>query len=75
MLEKELAQAVKLAQQANKEVEKLRTRLLKDAQTAVARGKRELAAARKKQKAANARLKKARGSLKSKTHQRKPEKG
>ena len=51
MLEKELAQAVKLAQRANKEVSKLQANLLKETEKAVNRGKRELASARKKQSA------------------------
>ncbi len=67
MLGKELAQAVKLAQRANREVSKLKAKLLKEAEGAVARNKRGLASARKKQSAANARLKKARASYRKKT--------
>ena len=63
MLEKELAEAVKLAERANKEVEKMRVKLLKEAEKTVAQGKRELSSARKKQSAANNRLKKARASF------------
>jgi chorismate synthase len=44
----------------------LRANLLKDAQKAVDKGKRELSTARRKQKSANERLKKARASLKRK---------
>ncbi len=65
MLEKELSQAVKLAERANREVEKMRKRLLSETEKAVARGKRELATARKRQSTANARLKRARASLRT----------
>ena len=67
MLGKELAQAVNFAQRANREVSKLKAKLLKEAEGAVARNKRELASACKKQSAANARLKKARASYRKKT--------
>ena len=46
MLEKELAQATKLAERANREVEKLRKRLLAETEKAHSRAKRDLAAAR-----------------------------
>ena len=42
MLEKELREAIKMAERANKEVEKMRTRLLAEAEKAVKQGKREL---------------------------------
>ena len=64
MLEKELAEAIKMAERANKEVEKMRNRLLAEAEKQVRQGKRELQSARKKQTMANKRLKKARESLK-----------
>ena len=66
MLEKQLADAVRLAERANKQVEKMRTRLLSETEKAVSKGKRELATARKRQATANARLKRARGSLRKK---------
>ena len=66
MLEKELAKAAKLAEQANKEVAKLKKQLLAETEKASAKAKRELAAARKKHGSANDRLKKARASLKNK---------
>ena len=53
MLEKELGQAIKMAKQANREVEKLRARLLKESEKAVAQGRKELSAARRKQTAAD----------------------
>ena len=54
MLEKELAEAIKLAERANKEVEKMRTRLLAESEKAVKKGKNDLQAARKKQQQAQA---------------------
>ena len=66
MLEKELDQATKLAEKANKRVEQLRKRLLAESEKASARAKRELASARKKHSTANTRLKKARGALRKK---------
>ena len=45
MLEKELAQATKMAEQASKRVEQLRQRLLKETEKTHDRVKRELAAA------------------------------
>ena len=63
MLEKELAQATKLAEQANKKVEQLRKRLVSESEKAHARAKRELTAARKRHTTANARLKKARDAF------------
>ena len=66
MMEKELAQATKLAEQANKKVAQLRKKLLSETEKAYARAKRDLSAARKKHGTANARLKKARASLGSK---------
>ena len=46
MMEKELAQATKLAEQANKKVAQLRKKLLAETEKAHARAKRELSAAR-----------------------------
>ena len=46
MLEKELAQATRMAEEANKRVEKLRARLLAETEKAHARVKRDLDAAR-----------------------------
>lgn len=65
MLEKELAQATKMAEDANRRVEKLRARLLAETEKAHTRVKRDLEAARKKHAAASERLTKARGALRS----------
>ena len=66
MLEKELAQATKMAEQANAKVEQLRKKLVADSEKTHARIKRELGTARKKHKTANARLKSAKNALKKK---------
>ena len=66
MLEKELAKATKMAEQASSKVEKLRKKLLSDSEKTHARIKRELGAARKKHKAATARLKSAKNALRKK---------
>lgn len=66
MLEKELAQATRMAEEANKRVEKLRARLLAETEKAHAKVKRDLDAARKKHDQASARLNKARAALRSK---------
>jgi colicin import membrane protein len=63
MLEKELAKATKIAQQASSKVEKLRKQLLAESERTHARNKRELGAARKRHKMANARLKSAKNAL------------
>jgi hypothetical protein len=65
MLEKELAQATRMAEDANKRVEKLRERLLAETEKAHNKVKRDLEAARKKHKAATERLEKARAQLRS----------
>jgi colicin import membrane protein len=67
ILDKELAQATKMAQQANQRVEKLRKRLVSESEKSHAKLKRELAAARKRHSTANARLKKARATLRKRT--------
>ncbi|MFN2289498.1 MAG: hypothetical protein ABR578_14305, partial [Chromatocurvus sp.] len=67
MLEKEMAQATKLAQQANRRVEKLRARLLTETEKAQAGLKRELTTARKKHSAATTRLNQARSAMRSKS--------
>ena len=67
MLEKELAQATKLAEQANKKVEQLRRRLVSESEREHARSKRALMVARKKYTAATARLDKARAAWRSKS--------
>ncbi|QIB65421.1 hypothetical protein [Kineobactrum salinum] len=66
MLEKELAQALKMAEQANRKVEQLQKKLLSETEKAYARVTTDLAEARKKHSSANARLKKARGALQGK---------
>ena len=66
MLERELAEATKIAKQANDNVEKLRKQLLTDSEKTHVRIKRELVAARKRHKAANARLKSAKNALRKK---------
>jgi colicin import membrane protein len=66
MLEKELAQATKMAEQASAKVEKLRKQLLAESEKTHARIKRELLAARKRHKTANARLKSAKNALRKK---------
>lgn len=66
MLEKELAQATKMAEQAKSKVDKLRRKLLADSEKSHARIKRELAAARSRHKTANARLKSAKNALRRK---------
>ena len=67
MLDKELAQATRLAEKASNKVEQLRRRLVSESEKAHARNKRELGAARKRHKTANARLKNARAALRKKT--------
>jgi colicin import membrane protein len=67
MLDKELAQAAKLAERANQKVEQLRKRLVSESEKSHAKLKRELGAARKHHTTANARLKKARADLRKKT--------
>jgi colicin import membrane protein len=66
MLEKELAKATKIAEQASSKVEKLRKQLLAESEKTHARNKRELVAARKRHKIANARLKSAKNALRKK---------
>ena len=66
MLEKELAQAIELAEKANNKVEQLRRKLVSESEKEHARSKRALMAARKKYTLATARLNKARAALKSK---------
>lgn len=66
MLEKELAEATKIAKQASSKVEKLRKQLLADSEKTHVRIKRELVAARKRHKVANARLKSAKNALRKK---------
>ncbi len=66
MLEKELAKATKMAENASKKVEQLRKRLLSDSEKSHARIKRELGAARNRHKTANARLKSAKNALRRK---------
>ena len=66
MLERELAQATKIAAEANKKVEQLRRRLVSESEKASARAKRELVSARRQRTAANTRLKKARTNLRKK---------
>ena len=66
MLEKELAKATKMAEQASGKVNKLRRKLLSDSEKSHARIKRELAAARSRHRAANARLKSAKNALRRK---------
>lgn len=66
MLERELAEATKIAKQANDKVEKLRKQLLTDSEKTHVRIKRELVAARKRHKVANARLKSAKNALRKK---------
>jgi|AntAceMinimDraft_5_1070358.scaffolds.fasta_scaffold00557_11 hypothetical protein len=66
MLEKELAKATKMAEQANAKVEQLRKKLLADSEKTHARIKREFGIARKKHKAATVRLKSAKTALKKK---------
>jgi colicin import membrane protein len=63
MLEKEVKQAAKIAEKANKQIEELRRKLDAESEKSCARAKRELTAARKSHTAANNRLKKARASL------------
>ena len=63
MLDKELAQATKMAEKANQKVEQLRKRLVSESEKASARAKRELSAARKKHGTASSRLKKAKAAL------------
>jgi colicin import membrane protein len=66
MLEKELAKATKMAEQASGKVNKLRRKLLSDSEKSHARIKRELAAARSRHRTANARLKSAKNALRRK---------
>ena len=66
MLEKELAKATKIAEQASSKVNKLRKQLLAESEKSNARIKRELSMARKRHKAANARLKSAQNALRKK---------
>ena len=63
MLEKELAQATRMAEKANQQVEKLRKRRVTESEKSHARLKRELGAARKRYSTANSRLKSARAAL------------
>ncbi|MCB1707538.1 MAG: hypothetical protein KDI10_02230, partial [Halioglobus sp.] len=67
MLEKELAQAIKIAQKAHNRVEQLRKKLVAESEKLHARAKRELSVARKKRSITNARLAKARAALKART--------
>jgi colicin import membrane protein len=66
MLEKELAKATKMAEQASNKVNKLRKQLLAESEKSNARVKRELGMARNRHKAANARLKSAKNALRKK---------
>ena len=66
MLEKELAQATRLAKQANSKVEQLRKKLVSESHKTHARVQRDLSTARKKHKTANARLKGAKAALRKK---------
>ena len=66
MLEKELDQATRMAEKANKKVEQLRKKLVSESEKASARAKRELASARKKHSAASTRLKKAKAAARKK---------
>jgi colicin import membrane protein len=66
MLEKELAKATKIAEQASSKVNKLRKQLLAESEKSNARIKRELSMARKRHKTANARLKSAQNALRKK---------
>lgn len=63
MLEKELAQATKMAEQARGRIEKLRKKLLVESHKTQARLKRELGAARKRSRLAGKKLKSARATL------------
>jgi colicin import membrane protein len=63
MLEKELAKATKMAEQARTRIEKLRKKLVADSEKTQARLKRELSAARKRHKTASSRLKSAKANL------------
>ncbi len=67
MLEKELAQANKIAEQTCNKVERLRKRLVAETERLHARAKRELSVARKKHSSANASLNKAMAVLKAGT--------
>ena len=58
MLEKELAQATKMAESAHKKVDQLRKKLVSDSEKAHVRIKRELAASRKRHKTAKSEIKK-----------------
>ena len=66
MLEKELAKATKMAEQASSKVNKLRKQLLAESEKSNARIKRELSMARNRHKTANARLKSAKNALRKK---------
>jgi len=66
MLEKEIAQATRMAAEANRKVEQLRKKLVAESEQASSKAKRELEAARKRHRAASDRLKKARATLKAK---------
>ena len=66
MLEKELANASKMAEQANAKVLQLKKKLLSETEKAHAKAKRELTATRKKHSTVNARLKKAKSALRGK---------
>jgi colicin import membrane protein len=68
MLEKELAQATKMAESAHKKVDQLRKKLVSDSEKAHVRIKRELVASRKRHKTAKARLKSAKVALRKKSH-------
>ncbi len=66
MLEKELAQATKMASQANNKVEQLRKKLVAESEKSHAKAKRELQAARKRHTTANKGLCSARDAFKKK---------
>ena len=63
MLEKELARATRMAEQANRQVEQLRRRLVAESEKTHVRLKRELGAARRQYTTANSRLRRARTAL------------
>jgi colicin import membrane protein len=67
MLDKELAQATKMAETANNKVEQLRKKLVSESEKSHARLKRELGAARKRHSVASARLKRAKAALRKMT--------
>jgi hypothetical protein len=67
VLEKELAQAIEIAQEARKKVERLRKKLVAESERLHARAKREMSVSGKKRGTANARLTKAGAALKAGT--------